>query len=312
MQNRYFRRWFLPKLILARLFLASLLLAQVTHARSIAFTFDDGPDMKDSVRMTAAERNSAILKQLADAKVKSVLFVARADKDESRIALLRQWGDEGHMIGNHTVTHPNFSSQKVTLETFEQDMVACDEAIRALPGYTKIFRFPYLKEGDTTAKRDGFRVFLKSINYRTGPVSVDASDWYYSLRLHERLTKDPGADINPYRDAYLRHLYDRAQYYDGLSQKVLGRSVLHVALVHHNLINALFLGDVIRMFRAQGWQVIDARSAFEDPVYKIEPDILPAGESILWALAKQKNVPGLRWPGEDDTYEKPILDAAHL
>jgi hypothetical protein len=39
---------------------------------------------------------------------------------------------------------------------------------------------------------------------------------------------------------------------------------------------------------------------------------LPAGESILWALAKQHGVPGLRWPGEDDIYEKPLLDALQL
>jgi hypothetical protein len=44
----------------------------------------------------------------------------------------------------------------------------------------------------------------------------------------------------------------------------------------------------------------------------MRPDILPAGESILWALAKQKGVPGLRYPAEDDVYEKPILDRLHL
>jgi hypothetical protein len=43
-------------------------------------------------------------------------------------------------------------------------------------------------------------------------------------------------------------------------------------------------------------------------VYKSQPDILPAGESVLWALAKQHNLPGLRYPAEDDVYEKPILD----
>ena len=297
---------------IAKLIVLSLLLIQVAHARSIAFTFDDGPDMSDTVRMTAAERNSAILRQLADAKLKSVLFVTHTDTDEQRVALIRQWGDAGHMVGNHTATHPDLQSKDVTLAKFEQDMLACDAAIRDLPGFTKIFRFPYLKEGDTAAKRDGFRAFLKSVDYRTGPVSIDTSDWYYSSRLRERLLQDPRFDINRYRDAYLRHLYDRAEYYDGLSQKVLGRSILHVTLMHHNLVNALFLGDAIQMFRNRGWQVIDARVAFEDPVYKSEPNVLPAGESILWALAKQKKVPGLRQPGEDDTYEKPILDRLQL
>jgi hypothetical protein len=40
-------------------------------------------------------------------------------------------------------------------------------------------------------------------------------------------------------------------------------------LLHHNLTSALFLGDAIRMFRDKGWQVIDAETAFEDPVYAL-------------------------------------------
>jgi hypothetical protein len=83
-------------------------------------------------------------------------------------------------------------------------------------------------------------------------------------------------------------------------------------LMHHNLINALFLPDVIRLFQDKGWRIIDAQSAFEDPVYEMQPDTLPAGESILWALAKQRGIAGLRWPGEDDRYEKPLLDALQL
>jgi hypothetical protein len=83
-------------------------------------------------------------------------------------------------------------------------------------------------------------------------------------------------------------------------------------LLHHNLTSALFLEDTIRMFRDKGWQVIDAESAFEDPVYSLEPSTLPGGESILWALSKQKGIPDLRWPGEDGRCEKPILDRLHL
>jgi peptidoglycan/xylan/chitin deacetylase (PgdA/CDA1 family) len=297
---------------LIRLTLLVTSFAGLAHAQSIAFTFDDGPDMTDGVRMTAAERNSAILKHLAEAKVKSVLFVTRTDADERRIDLISQWGKSGHMVANHTATHPDFDDPAITLAAFEQDVLTCDTAIRVLPGYTRLFRFPYLKEGDTLAKRDGFRAFLKSIDYRVGAVSVDTSDWYYNQRLRDRLARDPKTDLSAYRKAYLDHLYGRAVYYDTLSQKVLGRSVRHVMLLHHNLTSALFLEDTIRMFRDKGWQVIDAESAFEDPVYNLESSTLPGGESILWALSKQKGIPDLRWPGEDERYEKPILDRLHL
>lgn len=76
--------------------------------------------------------------------------------------------------------------------------------------------------------------------------------------------------------------------------------------------NARFLPDVIEMFRSKGWTGIDAEQAFSDPLYRAQPNTVPAGESIVWALAKEAGVHGLRYPGEDDVYEKPILDAAGL
>jgi peptidoglycan/xylan/chitin deacetylase (PgdA/CDA1 family) len=290
--------------------LAALLFASMANSQRIALTFDDGPDMADRIGLSPADRNAAILRQLAEAHLKSILFVTRTDTDQNRNDLIRQWGVEGHQIGNHTATHPDFD--EVSLADYERELLSCDKAIRDLPGFTRRFRFPYLKEGDTVEKRDGFRAFLDSKSYEAAPVSVDASDWYYSQRLSARLKAHPEADTLAYRDAYLRHLYDRAQYYDGLSRTVLGRSVAHVLLLHHNLINALYLKDVIQMFRDKGWTLIDSEAAFSDPVYGMRPDTLPAGESILWALAKQKGVAGLRFPGEDAVYEKPMLDRQHL
>jgi len=290
--------------------MASLVLPALADGRSIALTFDDGPNITDTTGLSAADRNTAILRQLAEAHLKSILFVTRVDTDSRRNDLIRQWGIHGHQIGNHTATHPDFN--KMSLADYEQELLTCDKALRDMPGFTRRFRFPYLNEGNTIEKRDGFRAFLDANSYEIGPVSVDASDWYYSERLSHRLKMDPHADTRPYRDAYLRHLYDRAQYYDGLSRNVLGRSVSHVLLLHHNLINALFLRDVIQMFKRKGWKLIDSAIAFKDPVYAMRPNILPAGESVLWALAKQKGVQGLRYPGEDDVYEKPILDALHL
>ena len=194
------------------------------------------------------------------------------------------------MLGNHTAHHLSFNNPNNTLAMMEQEMLQCDAVIRALPGYAKYFRYPYLKEGDTLAKRDGFRSFLQGRGYRPAPVSVDASDWAYNQRLVARLKTEPGASLQPFREAYLAHIWDRAQYYDQLSNQVLGRSVQHVLLLHHNLINALFLDDLIQMFRQRGWQLVSARAAFQDPVYAMVPAGLPAGESILWALARAKGI----------------------
>jgi hypothetical protein len=61
---------------------------------------------------------------------------------------------------------------------------------------------------------------------------------------------------------------------------------------------------VIEMFKSKGWQLVNAERAFADPVFRAEPKTVPAGESVVWALAKEKGIASLRYPGEDDDYEK--------
>jgi hypothetical protein len=64
------------------------------------------------------------------------------------------------------------------------------------------------------------------------------------------------------------------------------------------------------MFHRRGWRIVNAEQAFRDPIFLRVPKTVPAGESLLWALAKETGRFDsiLRYPGEDDVYEKPKLD----
>lgn len=128
--------------------------------------------------------------------------------------------------------------------------------------------------------------------------------------MPDRLKQDPGFDPSRFRQPYLNHIWSRTRFYDRLSRDVLGHGVAHTLLLHYNFLNSLFLGDVLAMFRQKGWGHIGADEAFGDPVFKRLPNTAPAGESLIWALAKEtgKFESRLRYPGEDDTYEKPLLD----
>jgi hypothetical protein len=197
---------------------------------------------------------------------------------------------------------------------FEAGILRTEEILRRHSGFRKFFRFPALKEGATRETRDRLRTFLAQHGYRNGAVTIDASDWYYNQRLLGRMQADSAFHVKRYRQPYLDHIWDRAQYYDGLAREVLGRGVANTLLIHYNLINALFLKDLLAMFQSKGWGVIDAEEAFMDPVFDRHPDTIPAGESLIWALAKEsgKFDDRLRYPGEDDVYEKPVLDRLGL
>lgn len=278
----------------------------------ISITMDDF-NVFDTPILSGAARNQAILDALHQFKLRAAMFVAGKYVDnEKNMPLLRAWNAPKHFIGNHTYSHRYYPNIK--FEDYTQDILRNETLLKELPRYKRFFRFPFLKEGKTVEQRDRMRAFLKERGYRNGHVTIDASDWYVDDRLRQKLKENPKAETKPYRDFYLNHLWERATYYDELSRKVLGRSVKHTLLVHHNVLNGLFLGDVLQMFKSKGWELIDAEEAFNDPVFSSEPRIAPAGESLIWALAKEtgKFDNLLRYPGEDGDYEKPKMDALGL
>jgi len=227
---------------------------------------------------------------------------------------LSSWNDAGHLIANHTYSHPNFNSKTVSLKNFEFELLRNDTIISKYSNYTRYFRFPYLKEGNTEEKVNRFRQILKQNEYKNGNVTIDASDWYIDSRLVKRLKENPEADISGYRDYYKNHLFSRATFYDSLAFQLANRRINHVILLHHNLAAALFLDDLIKHFEANGWEVMNADDAYLDPIYNDLPDTVPAGESLIWALAKKsgKFEKVLRYPAEDGAYEKPFMDKLGL
>lgn len=280
----------------------------------IAFTFDD-PKTDKLAGLSWQEINERMLAALAKHGIKAVLYVTgkRVDSNEGR-ELVAAWDKQGHAIANHSYSHLAFSSAKVTLSQFESDVLRNEPLIRDYHNFVRLFRFPYFKEGDTAEKRDGMRSFLQLHGYRMGRATIDASDWAISGRLEKRFTSDPHVNIAGYGEFFKQHIWERAQFYDSLAQRVLHKSVRHTVLLHHNPLNAFFLHDLIEMFIEKGWKPVDALYAYADQVYDRQPKILPAGESLIWALAKETGrfESELRYPGEDDVYENPKMDALGL
>lgn len=238
--------------------------------------------------MSAVERNEAMLKHLRGAGVPATLFVTLhngADTPEG-LALLKAWGAAGHRIGNHTVTHPDLNTAGTTLEAYQKELLACDQVIATVPGCRPWFRFTFLREGNTPEKRDGMRAFLQAKGWRNASVTLDTSDWRLDERLAQVLAKRPQADLTPIKLAYLAHLKQRSEAYRDLSRRLLERDIPQVMLMHHNLLNALFLGDAIAQFKREGWTFVDPEKAYADPVCLSQPERLAPGQSLLLSLAR--------------------------
>jgi hypothetical protein len=60
--------------------------------------------------------------------------------------------------------------------------------------------------------------------------------------------------------------------------------------MHHNLLNALWLEEVIQQFRDMGWTITTPGKAFDDPVYQKEPERQVPGQSLLLSIARSKDI----------------------
>ncbi|GAA4280380.1 polysaccharide deacetylase family protein [Gaetbulibacter aestuarii] len=287
-----------------------------TGKPTVSFTFDDG-STQDIAGFPFKEWNQMILTHLEEEDLKAIFFVTGQNKlDENGQFLLESWTKNGHKIANHTFTHPNFNAEKNNANVFEQELKATDTIISKFKNSIKLFRFPYLKEGQNKTKVDSLRNILAAYGYHNGYVTIDTSDWYINQRLINKIRKlgFENTAIEKFRDFYLQHILERANYYEKLSFEINKNHIHHVILLHHNLTSALFLGNLIERFKEEGWDVTDADKAYKDDIFKDIPRTEFAGESLIYSLAKQSGNynNSLRYPAEDSRYEKDKMDKLGL
>ena len=291
-------------------------IAETKTKPAVSFTFDDGIT-SDIVEFKFEEWNEMILSHLENENLKAVFFVTGQNKmDKKGQFLLKSWNDKGHKIANHSYTHPNFNSPENNSYLFENELKKTDSIISKFDHSIQLFRFPYLKEGQNKMKVDSIRKILSENKYSNGYVTIDASDWYVNQRLISRI-KEVGfekTEIEKFKDFYLQHIIDRANYYEKLSYEINERNINHTLLLHHNLASALFLGELIEKFKKEGWEVVNADLAYKDKIFKRIPDPNFAGESLIYSMAKQsgKYEKSLRYPAEDSRYEKDKMDKLGL
>ena len=281
---------------------------------SVCFTFDDG-NPKDILEYDNEVWDKMILDQLEERDLQAVLFVCGRNLDsEDGRRVLESWDDAGHIIANHTYSHFNYDNPNNDFEKYRDDILRCDSLISGYKNFQKYFRAPMLKSGDTKEKRDSLNSFLQRMDYKNGYVTIDNSDWFINSRMIKFMEENPDSSTEKYKKYYIEHLIDRAKYYDDIAYKLLGRRVKHTLLLPHNLTSALFLEDLMKAFDDKGWELIDAAEAFNDPIFEMIPDIVPAGESIIWGLAREsgKFDDVIRYPAEDSPYEEEKMNALGL
>lgn len=106
---------------------------QPADKKVIYLTFDEGYEYG---------LTSSILDTLKEKQVKAVFFVTKsyAEKDP---ALVQRIIDDGHILGNHSVTHPLDGLPSLTIEQQKEEVMGNHDYVKETFGYEMyLFRFP--------------------------------------------------------------------------------------------------------------------------------------------------------------------------
>lgn len=138
-------------------------------AKCIALTFDDGP-----IRQTAS-----VLNALKARGARATFFVL-GSQARAHPALLRRMVAEGHAIGNHSWSHPQFFHARSA--TVRKQIRKTNAAIRSATGTTPVIMRPPFGQQDARIRKS-IREFGEAVVLW----SVDTEDWKY--RSTKRVTR---------------------------------------------------------------------------------------------------------------------------
>ncbi|WP_037294335.1 polysaccharide deacetylase family protein [Roseobacter sp. CCS2] len=238
-----------------------------TSPSRVAITVDDlpyvtfgGASPEDGLRYS-----ESIVSALGEHGIVATGFVIGRNINAETRPALQAFADAGHMIGNHSWSHPDYGN--LTPDEFLEETRQTDEVLAEWIDGPKYYRFPYLRQGETAAKREAAIEILTNLGYQNVPVTIDNDEWQFNADYTEAMADgdtDAAAIIG---QNYLAHMQERTSHFQTLAVDELGGDVDHILLVHLNQINADHLGTLLDWYEAQGWTFITVDEALAHPVF---------------------------------------------
>lgn len=231
-------------------------LAQPALAKTITFTFDDGP---------SAQNTPKVLDILKKYNIKAIFFV-QGQNAKRYPAIMNRIRAEGHLVGNHTYDHA--AIPQIDLNSGLQEIFLGDQFIAPYmkDQKLKLFRYPY---GAATCESIDY--ILKGLKY-TGILGwhIDTCDWAYSKN---GIATDPVAlkdcPVNPKNiSSYHDHVMEGVQKTNG------GIILMHD--IHARTVNTL--EDIVKTLIKKGYKFNDMNSPGMDEFIRKKDSF---GETVI-------------------------------
>lgn len=270
------------------LILAGMLFSTFSFAyeKEIAITIDDLPFVGTAGRNEAKlqrkhDRFMAIVQALVDNKVPATGFVIANSIEKDQWQLLEAFKDAGFIIGNHTYSHANLNA--TSAEKYIANIEKADKILEPLMGSPKYFRYPYLAEGHGEKKAEVL-TYLHDHDYIVAPVTIDSKDFQFNQRLYAIPYRLRDKNINQLKQKYLAYMWNQTLKAEQRAPKVEGKPVKQILLIHANLLNSHAMGDIIELYRKNGYRFISLPEALDG----LAPTAAPAAEAHKEAVESEQ------------------------
>lgn len=272
------------------------------QSKQICITIDDLPVVNYGVLDSATQikLTERLLGALINDNIPAIGFVNEGKLyDQGRLVpyqyqMLKSWVDNGLALGNHSYSHFDYNTTSFT--DYSKDILKGEPVTKKIlegKGKTlKYFRHPFLHVGNTREKADSLSVFLFKNGYTAAPVTIDNEEYIFAYAYHKaRLAGDQNLMAMIAKD-YIDYMEKMLHYFEKQSERIFGRNISQILLLHANMLNADHMEELIEVFRNNGYQFVTLEQALEDELY--QTPITTFGNRGIswidrWALGLGKN-----------------------
>lgn len=313
-------------LVLLMILTTSNMLSQANmstqNTKKISITIDDLP-FNIAQRISNSEMKFRIEKLLGQIKtigapvvgfVNEVKLEVSNRRDQERVEILNLWLEAGVELGNHTYSHKGGNS--VPLDEYKTDIVKGErtllELLKARNETLRYFRHPFLHTGLTLEYKHSVENFLSERGYIIAPVTIDNSEWIFASAYDKKFVAGDSAAMKKIGEEYINYMREKLLYFEDQTNKLLGRQINQILLIHANRLNADYYVELCEMIKNENYSFIALEEALKDEAYKSEDTFIKNnGISWLhrWAYSQGKRK---EFFGNEPETPKYILEIAGL
>lgn len=256
------KKWLLGSLF----FISGMANTGVVCARELVIAFDH--TLQASTSLDAMARSQMLVRNLATAGVPQAMFLIKTkgvdQKDKARLAL---YSDKGHLLVN--AGHGHSLVTKSDLYVYEIGIMKANRILQGYSGYKKHVHFSYLHEfGDPNIQRE-LAEFLQERGYRpafTGVNAMRGVDQYLDQLYQKKISSNRPVNMAALESAYVDFIAQSVAKEDTKAFNLLGYSPRQVLVLQENDLAAYFIIALVDRLVEQGWTMIAAGRALDDPL----------------------------------------------